>query len=65
MTQHFTKNTVSASFYCNKCGKFTQHKVSDGRKAHCLECAARLDQLHIESRNKEPQAVQEGLFSRV
>lgn len=64
MTQHFSKNTVSASFYCNKCRKFTQHKISDGRKSHCLECAVKLDQLCAE-RKREPQAVQEGLFSRV
>lgn len=43
MSEHFTRNTVSASFWCNKCKKFTQHAVSNGRKAHCLECVARYD----------------------
>ena len=43
MTQHFTKRTVSASFYCGKCGKFTQHRIDSGRKGPCLECMAKYD----------------------
>jgi hypothetical protein len=38
MTEHFTKNTVSATFWCGKCGKRTQHRVDAGRKGPCLEC---------------------------
>ena len=43
MTQHFTRLTVSAAFYCGKCGKQTQHRIDSGRKGPCLECIARYD----------------------
>jgi ribosomal protein L44E len=43
MTQHFTRNTVSAEFWCSKCSKFTQHRIDDCRKGPCLECMARYD----------------------
>ncbi len=43
MTQHFTRSTVSASFYCRKCGKPTQHRIDDRRKGPCLECMERLE----------------------
>lgn len=43
MTQHFTRNTVSAAFWCSKCGKMTQHRIDDRRKGPCLECMARYD----------------------
>jgi ribosomal protein L44E len=42
MTQHFTRNTVSAAAYCPKCKKETQHRVDGVRKGPCLECIARL-----------------------
>jgi hypothetical protein len=37
MTEHYTRNTESATAWCNRCGRFTQHKVSDGRLAHCID----------------------------
>lgn len=43
MTQHFTRNTVSAAFFCGKCSKFTQHRIDSGRKGPCLDCMARFD----------------------
>jgi hypothetical protein len=43
MTEHFTRSTVSAAFYCGKCGKVTQHRIDDCRKGPCLECIARYD----------------------
>lgn len=46
MTQHFTKNTVSASFFCGKCNRNTQHRIDGGRKGPCLECIERQDQAH-------------------
>lgn len=62
MTQHFTKNTVSAEFYCSKCGKFTQHRIDNGRKGPCLNCIERLNQ----ERQADRKAVetQEELFGR-
>jgi hypothetical protein len=46
VTQHFTRNTVSATFYCGKCGKSTPHRIDDRRKGPCLECIARLEREH-------------------
>ena len=43
MTEHFTRSTVSAAFYCGKCKKVTQHRIDDRRKGPCLECIARYD----------------------
>ena len=60
MAQHFTRNTVSASFYCGKCGRVTQHRIDDRRKGPCLECIARLTaehaQLEIDRRREARQA---------
>jgi len=41
--EHYTRNTVSVSAYCKKCGKTTQHRVDDVRKGPCLECMAKQD----------------------
>ena len=43
MTEHFTRSTISAAFFCSKCGKQTQHRIDDCRKGPCLECIARYD----------------------
>jgi hypothetical protein len=40
---HFTKNTVSASFWCMTCGCPTEHRVDNGRRGPCLGCLARLE----------------------
>lgn len=55
MTQHFTRNTVSAPFHCGKCGKVTQHRIDDRRKGPCLECIAKLEALHDASKAKPQQ----------
>lgn len=36
MPHHFQKNTMSASFWCNLCGKDTEHRIDDGRRGPCL-----------------------------
>lgn len=61
MTQHYTRRTVSASAYCRKCGKQTQHRIDDRRKGPCLECIARLDQQHA----AKAKPAQQELFSCV
>lgn len=55
MSEHFTRNTVSASFYCGKCGKPTAHRIDNCRKGPCLECIARLERLHAETPKVEPE----------
>jgi hypothetical protein len=59
MTQHFTKSTVSAAFYCGKCEKFTQHRIDSGRKGPCLECIKRYDSA---PKKVEPTNLQKSLF---
>jgi ribosomal protein L44E len=44
MGQHFTRNTVEASAWCQTCSKMTPHRVSDRRLRHCLSCAERKQQ---------------------
>jgi hypothetical protein len=62
MTQHFTRNTVSAEFYCGRCEKFTQHRIDGGRKGPCLGCIARLDAQHEAEAAKPPKSLQQNLF---
>ena len=57
MTQHFTRNTISAEFYCAKCGHMTQHEIHGGRKGPCTECRERLERQH-EARAAKPEAKQ-------
>lgn len=38
MPEHFTRNTVSASYWCHKCGKATLHRVDNRRRGPCYEC---------------------------
>lgn len=40
--EHFTHNTVEASFWCNVCAKPTMHNVASGRRGSCLNCIERL-----------------------
>ena len=62
MTQHFTKNTVSASFFCPKCETFTQHRIDHGRKGPCLECIDRANKEHDNRPATPAPAEQKGLF---
>jgi ribosomal protein L44E len=55
MTEHFTRLTVSAAFYCPKCGKQTQHRIDECRKGPCLACVARLDLEHAAPKPEEPK----------
>jgi hypothetical protein len=49
MPEHFTRNTVSAEFYCAKCERRTQHRIDDTRKGPCLDCIAHLEEVHTNS----------------
>jgi hypothetical protein len=55
MTEHFTRSTVSAEFWCPKCQKRTQHRIDDRRKGPCLECIARYDALPKVEKEPERQ----------
>ncbi len=43
MAEHYTRNTVTASCFCKKCGKTTQHRIDDRRQGACLECLGSVD----------------------
>ncbi len=60
--KHFTRNTVSASSWCGKCGKRTQHRVDGVKLGPCLECIAKLEKRHEDAAGKEPVPKQQGLF---
>lgn len=45
---HFTKNTVAAQYWCNKCNANTMHRVDDGRISYCLICLGKLEDKHNE-----------------
>jgi len=64
MSEHFTRNTVSAALYCAKCKKQTQHRVDGVRKGPCLECVARLNVEHAELElERRREARQGSLFA--
>jgi hypothetical protein len=37
MPEHFTKNTLECTAWCNTCQRPTQHDVSCGRRGRCKE----------------------------
>jgi len=37
MPEHYTKNTLECTAWCETCGRQTKHAVSDGRRGRCLE----------------------------
>lgn len=41
MSQHYTRNTVSAAGYCRECNRETQHQVHDRRIGPCIPCIDR------------------------
>lgn len=41
MPHHYTKGTVEASIWCNKCRKETPWRIADGRRQYCLTCYAK------------------------
>lgn len=57
MSEHYTRNTISADAWCNRCQKETAHRIDGGRKGPCLACLARLATEH-----RDPPAKQEQLF---
>jgi hypothetical protein len=58
MAYHFTKSTIEASFWCNKCGRETMHRVDSGRRGPCLVCLAHPDP----PKKKPPSPEQPSLF---
>jgi len=61
MPEHYTKATVSASFWCKKCGKETLHAVHDGRRGRCYACTEKLDE-ESRARAAAPALPSQGSF---
>ncbi len=61
MSKHYTKNTISASKWCNKCHTFTQHRVDQGRLSYCLVCIAS-DEARRKNVKAGSEPKQESLF---
>ena len=63
--EHYTRNTVSCTVWCNKCGKSTEHRVDDGRRGPCNVCIAKLNAEHearVKAEAENPPAKQGELF---
>lgn len=44
MSEHYTRNTVEATCWCNPCNAMTQHRVDDARRGPCLVCMAKREE---------------------
>ncbi len=62
MPEHYTKSTVSATFWCRKCGKPTLHRVDHGRRGPCYGCMQQLEAQATSRAAEMPAARQMGLF---
>ena len=61
MPHHFTKGTVQASIWCNRCNKETPWRIADGRRQYCLTCYA-MNRHTTETRKPTADAQQSELF---
>jgi hypothetical protein len=59
-TQHYTKNTVEVSAWCNRCGWPTMHRVLGGKLAACLVCASVPETKTARPRALKPEAPAQG-----
>lgn len=55
MSHHFTKSTVQAACWCNKCGKETPWRIADGRRSYCLVCYDKPTEKKPEKKQEEPR----------
>jgi hypothetical protein len=37
MPEHYTRNTETATAWCAKCQRFTEHRVDGGRRGPCID----------------------------
>lgn len=65
MPEHFTHNTIEASFWCKPCGKPTMHYVANGRRGGCQACIAKRE-AEIAAEKAKPKAPEQvSLFEEV
>lgn len=68
MSQHYTRGTLGAPKWCNKCKTFTTHRVDNGRITRvCIPCEEKGEAEHQArlANPEKPAAVQEALFAAV
>ena len=58
MKKFYTKLTVEAPEWCNKCGRETQWKIDGGRPTYCMVCMAQ----YRPAPEKPPEDIQGSLF---
>lgn len=63
MSEHYTSNTVSATGWCPRCQKNTQHRVDGHKLGPCLECIARAEKLHASKKPAKAAPTQSSLFA--
>jgi len=61
MKEHFTKRTIEAQCWCNKCFRNTMHRIDNGRKGPCLTCMERLEKQHSQLTLLKPVPEEEQL----
>ena len=44
MPEHFTRNTLECTAWCNVCQSWTQHRVDGGRRGPCLNSHAKVNE---------------------
>jgi ribosomal protein L44E len=59
MAEHYTKNTLECTAYCPKCNRFTQHRVTGGRKGPCIDPDHRVQEMTKAQRAARQKADQE------
>ena len=52
MPHHYTKATVAASSWCNRCNKQTMHRIDAGRLGPCKDCMKALGEQHEEHKTE-------------
>jgi hypothetical protein len=63
MPHHYTKTTVTASIWCNKCYRMTEHHVYGGKRGPCSVCLTKLNEDHDRRVKEEAETPkQTGLF---
>ena len=64
MTEHYTKQTVSASAFCRKCNRSTEHRVDAGRLGPCMRCVENLQAEHAYNEQERRREERQGVLFR-